>query len=373
MNFNLTDINTSGLTLTNKEADDESWEQLRREFNTLFSNLRTENMKEEEPINNEREQARKPITLHDHDDSNSLNSRETINVSYDGNFPQVDNSHDMRKCNIKKVLQAKFIFNTLEGKEAFLKISQHTLGLISLLLWRAKLRVPILSSKLRSVTLQLSIFRYLLRFGNFAVALYKILKTFRKYGGLGESNFKKRLLFFCREGFKFRDIIEIFYNLTDELILFEKLKSIFHKEQTVETSVGKPTIFIKRQHNILWEVLNILDATKSILQWQTLMKDEIYLSLFNLSDSEKKEHRLEYKLLVRNKINLNLQKNIITWDFYKILLNLLSNLINITGKRRELKTGLTYEIFSISSGITELIRLWNQARLALTKDYTSVC
>ncbi|CAI4065091.1 hypothetical protein SUVZ_08G2240 [Saccharomyces uvarum] len=373
MNSNFTDINTSGLTLINKEAEDESWEQLRREFNTLFSNLRTENKEEEEPINSEREQVRKPIILHDHDDSSSLNQRETINVSYDGNFKQADNSHDTRKCNIKKVLQAKFIFNTLEGKEAFLKISQHTLGLITLLLWRAKLRVPILSSKLRSVSLQLSIFRYLLRFGNFAVTLYKFIKTFRKFGGMSESSFQKRLLFFCRKGFKFRDIIQIFYNLTDELILFEKLKSISHKEQTLKTSVGKPTTFIKRQHNILWEILNILDATKSILQWQTLLKDEIYLSLFNLSDNEKKEHKLEYKLLVRNKINLNLQKNIVTWDFYKILLNLLSNLINIMGKRREFKAGLTYEIFSISSSITELIRLWNQARLALTKDYTGVC
>ncbi|CAI2026832.1 hypothetical protein GRS66_008134 [Saccharomyces pastorianus] len=373
MNSNFTDINTGALTFINKEAEDESWEQLRREFNTLFSNLRTENKEEGEPIHNETEEAKKPIILHDHDNSSSLNQRKTLNFSCNGNFKQVDNSNDMRKCHIKKVLQAKLIFNTLEGKEVFLKISQHTLGLISLLLRKAKFRVPILSSKLRSVALQLSIFRYLLRFGNFAVTLYRFIKTFREFREMDRSNFQKRLFFFCQKGFKFRDVIEFFYSLTDELILFEKLKIISYREQTLKTSVSKPTLFIKRQHNILWEVLNILDASKSILQWQKLMKDEIYLSLFNLSDNEKKKHKSEYKLLVSNKVNLNLQKNIVTWDFYKIIFNLLSNLINIMGKRREFKAGLTYEILSVSSGITDFIRLWNQARLALTKDCTSVC
>lgn len=370
MNSDLVDINTGGQGFITTEVDDESWELLKREFNTLFSNLRKENNAENKPTNDERKSARRPINLEDHDDSRLLNHRKNgIVISATHNrFERSSDSRDMRTCDSKRIRLAQFIFNTLEGKEVCLKIFQHTLELLSLLLCKAKIRIP---SKVHLVILQLSIFRYLLRFGNLTVNLFQIAKKFRQYREMRKSHLQEKPICFYSKGFQFSNIVEAFYNLTDELILLHKLKSVFSGKNISSINAGKFTRFIKQQHNILWEILNIIAMNKNIFQWRQLMKEEIYLNLFNINDNAAKEHKSEYKVLANNKINLKLQKNISTFDFYKIILNLLSNLINIKNKRKEFNSCLTYEIITMGSCFAELVRLWNQARLALAEEYAS--
>ena len=372
MNSDSVNTDIDGAALIDREAE-ESWELLKREFNTLFSNLRTESKKEDNFTGNERETARKPIILQDRDDSNFRNQgigATTTGTTHDRSFKPISDFIEKKKRSVKKIHQARLIFNTLEGKEVCSKILQHTLGLLSLLLMRTKVRLPIFSSKVRSVILQLSLFRYCLRFGNLAINLYQFFKTIHRLREMKDSHYKKRPISSYLKKFRFYDIIETFYCLTDELILFHKLQSMSSEKNMLHTNTNRLMRCIKEQHYILWEVLNIHAMNKNIGQWQQLIRDEIYLSIINTNSNAIKDHELKYELLANNKVILELRKNNITLDFYKIILNLLSNLINIKGKRKEFNSELAYEIITVGSGVTELVKLWNQAKMTLTNEYT---
>lgn len=366
--------NISSPTLTDRNAD-ESWELLKREFNTLFSNLKTDSKEEGNFTDNKGVIAKKPIVLQDNDDSDFTQNQGKVatatSTTNDRSFKRTLGSIEMKKRYVKKNCQAKFVFNTLEGKEVCSKILQHTLGLLSLLLLTRKIRLLNFSSKLRLVIQQLSLFRYYLRFGNFAINLYKIIKRFRWLREMKKLHYKDQSILFYFKNFRFFDIIEAFYNLTDELILFHKLQSMFGKKNTSHANTNRLMTFVKKQHYILWEVLNILAINKNIEQWRQLIRDEIYLSIYNTSGNAIKEHELKYKLPTNDKVNLELRKNNITLDFYKIILNLLSNLINIKGKRDKYNLELAYEIISVGSGVTELLKLWNQAKVTSANEHTS--
>ena len=245
-----TDISGSGSI---ERESDESWELLKREFNTLFSNLRIDNKVEHNLTDNEREISREPIVLQDRDDSDLPDRRSDAIITeaaHDRCFNQVSDSLKMKNSNFQKIQLSKLIFNSLEGKEVCSKIFQHTLGLLSLLLWRTKIRVPYFSSKVRYIILQLSLFRYCLRFGNFAIDVYRIIKKFHQLREMKKSHCQEGpFLFFLRK-LRFRDIIETFYSLTDELILFHKLHSMFTKTNTLHTNTNRLIRCIKKQHYV---------------------------------------------------------------------------------------------------------------------------
>lgn len=112
--------NISSPTLTDRNAD-ESWELLKREFNTLFSNLKTDSKEEGNFTDNKGETAKKPIVLQDNDDSDFTQNQGKVatatSTTNDRSFKRTLGSIEMKNVMLRKIAKQNLFLTRLKVKK----------------------------------------------------------------------------------------------------------------------------------------------------------------------------------------------------------------------------------------------------------------
>ncbi|CCE64662.1 hypothetical protein TPHA_0I01560 [Tetrapisispora phaffii CBS 4417] len=306
---------------------------------------------------------------------------------------------------IEKITVLKDIVNTISGKDKIIKIIKNILDLIrvSLLTLTEKYRLsealrdsilkrklaylirnPILvlkyfilnlnlknEKRLAFISSNLSLFRYILRFGSlpFQVPYFiTIFKSLVKDNSLG--NVRKIV---CNQHFLSK-AIEVYYTVCDELDLLYKLK--FYSNATVYNK-------IVYHESLSWQLDIMLSLKNNFIQLKELKKqiveNEVELRIrtqaVELANGLPKRNHIKASgasnlIELENKVNgLCEQLKLTKLEMYKLIFDCLANTTDLFG----IKTPRgTYNTLSLISGVLGFIKIWktteNKLRLMRKKD-----
>lgn len=239
------------------------------------------------------------------------------------------------------------------------------------------------NQKLSYVIDQLGTYRYILRFGNSPFLIYNMMKNCSKLWNYKDSNSSLQQTFineFCNET-TFRDLINLYYTICDELVLLHKFKIW-----------SNPSLYGTIIKHECWT-------------WQTDILFSVKDLLIKLSDLQNKEIEYTIQLQVKQRatqLYANKDKSLVS-PIRKQLLHDLRNFndidnenIIINRKLKQIKQEirfvyldliklsfdgcansldifnistppLVYPLLSLGSGLTSLIKMWKQARIDIIK------
>lgn len=244
------------------------------------------------------------------------------------------------------------------------------------------------NQKLSYVIDQLGTYRYILRFGNSPFLIYNMLKNCSKLWNYNkDSNLSLQQTFindFCNET-TFRDLINLYYTICDELVLLHKFKIwsnpklydtiIKHECWTWQTdilfSVKDLLIKLSNLQNKELEYTIQLQVKQRASQLYTNknnsmvspIRKQLLHDLKNFNDTDNENIIINRKLK-----QIKQEIRFVYLDLIKLSFDGCANSLDIFNINTP---PLVYPVLSLGSGITSLIKMWKQARIDIIKTKTT--
>lgn len=327
--------------------------------------------------------------------NNDINNNDDI-VEQNNNSDSTITNQDGRGMNkisrIDKIDVLQHLINTLNGKDKLAKTLKYFLDLLRYLLstkssiivknkWIYQITsvmVKNLVNRLTFVSIQLTTYRYILRFGNSPFLIIKFIQKWRSllhsdknFSNNGD-NWKRKpfdLLTLIFKESLFKELFNIYFSVCDEVMLLNRLRIWKH------TKLEK---IISRQEIYSWQLDIFLNLKDNISELQRLRRQSL-------------EYRIEKNI---REVNNNLYPNQFSPDgdmtLYHSCLDVLDkNLIVNSKKQRILKLNIlrllfdalanstdlfklgvslgTYSGLSLCSSIISLIKLWIEVKQEISK------
>ncbi|SMN19573.1 similar to Saccharomyces cerevisiae YOR193W PEX27 Peripheral peroxisomal membrane protein involved in controlling peroxisome size and number [Maudiozyma saulgeensis] len=336
-----------------------------------------------------------------------------------------DDTIKINKCkeNKKKIVVEnmeilQYLINSLGGKDKLAKILKYILQIINLfisnvlknykrknlntndliirysflknlknILLKPNFFVYILSSKINKnlgyVIDQLGTYRYILRFGNSPFLIYKMIEKIKKIWCYDNKliTFQENLINLFGNENAFRDILNLYYTICDELVLLYKFK-LWSNPILFET--------ISRHESWTWQA-DIIFSLKDLFIKLTDLQDkeleytiqlqvkeratQLYTNnnnhlspvrqkllhdLKNLNDCDNEN------LIIKRKLNqIKLDKRLVHLDILKLSFDASANSIDLFNVKTP---PIVYPLLSLGSGITSFIKMWKQAKNDIIKE-----
>lgn len=250
----------------------------------------------------------------------------------------------------------RYIFGTVDGKDKLVKLLKCILDLLNsglfvssprtsyslarpllIIFHMLKKMVPRISKARASfISQQLSIFRYILRFGG---TPFRVSNFVKKVRHLNLSNYQKQLI----NESTLQEVIDIYYGVFDELDLLYKL-NFWNNSKIYD--------FVVKQEALSWQADILLNLKQNYFKLQNIKRKNSQVLKSNL---EGKELKLE---------DLSLERMYAYLDLMRLSFDCVANIIDMTNVERQLPRG-TYPALSLISGTCGFIKLWLSTRKQL--------
>lgn len=277
------------------------------------------------------------------------------------------------------------LVNTLNGKDKFAKTVKYSLDLIIYFLsikptvmmrnkWLRNLTHTMIKNLIRQlshVSMQLSTYRYILRFGN---SPFLIIKFIERCKFLVKGNFTSWSDRMAHLGLKlfnessFKELLNIYFSICDEMMLLNRFRIWSHPR--LES-------IISRHEVISWQIDIFLNLKDSLLELETLKRNSLecnieknlrqvnnnlYPNQFGMDNTATMDDQLAK--LDEKILSISQKEYILKLDITRLLFDALANSTDFF--KLKVSSG-TYSSLSLCSSIVSLIKLWTQTKQDISK------
>lgn len=317
-------------------------------------------------------------------------TNDIINQNYNSNSTaMINDGNAMNKIlNVDRIDVLQHIINTLNGKDKLAKTLKHLLDLLRYLLstkssiliknkWANRITSSIIKNlidKLTFVSIQLTTYRYILRFGNSPFLIVKFIQKWKRllytdkdFNSNNNNDWKRKSFDLLTTIFKeslFKELFSIYFSVCDEILLLNRLRVWKH---------AKLERFISRQEIYSWQLDILLNLKDDISELQELKRQsleysieknirEVNNNLYPEHFSSEGDMTLYHSCLnaLNNKLVINAKRQrILKLDILRLIFDALANSTDLFKLRVSLGT---YSGLSLCSSIISLIKLWVEAK-----------
>lgn len=304
---------------------------------------------------------------------------------------------------VNKMDILQHLINTLNGKDKLAKTLKYSLDLINYLLTiessilkrnkyiRSLTQTVIkkVMNQLSFISLQLTTYRYILRFGNSPFLIAKFIQKCKNIIKFGPSQSIGKLinhlvLKLCNEN-SFKEMLNIYFSVCDEAMLLNR----FHvwSNQKIEKIISRHGVYS-------WQLDIMLNLKDNLLELQQLRRKsleynieknirEVDNNLYpnrqrfnnnnysspNLDSNTNNNIHQSFMDILDDKLIINSQRqHVVKLDITRLLFDLLANSTDFF--KLKVSAG-TYCSLSLGSSCISLIKLWLQTRQEISKEKTS--